>query len=337
MCSALAVLAVLAAGLLVASPAAAAVSGSCVNCHTMHNSQDGTIPTGGSASPQGHLTLNTCFGCHSTAVAITAPKVDGTYAAGTDRAGGTFSSTECTADSMLHNVGIGGTAVNSVTGLETTLTTVPGVVGAGMNLGAGTNVPADLTCAGENGCHGDTSDGMTNDGGIRGFHHGSKLGWRYLRIAGIASDLASGQVLGESSTDWELGGATATNHNVYSADPAQGISKLCANCHGVFHGDNTDTDIYASGAWIRHPTLAAIPAAWTPTVDYENNPFSFADLASAAPDAAYTKTGAAVSCLSCHRAHGSPYADILRFDYSAQDAGSAVALGCLGCHNLQRG
>jgi hypothetical protein len=38
------------------SQAQAQVSGACYLCHTMHNSQDGGIPTGGQATPQPHLT-----------------------------------------------------------------------------------------------------------------------------------------------------------------------------------------------------------------------------------------------------------------------------------------
>ncbi|MBW1678120.1 MAG: hypothetical protein JRJ79_16345, partial [Deltaproteobacteria bacterium] len=48
--------------------------------------------------------------------------------------------------------------------------------------------------------------------------------------------------------------------------------------------------------------------------------------------------GARVTCLSCHRAHGTDNHDILRFDYSTQIAGSTgVTAGCLGCHVGQRG
>ena len=43
--------------------------------------------------------------------------------------------------------------------------------------------------------------------------------------------------------------------------------------------------------------------------------------------------GDQVMCLSCHRAHGTPYRDMLRWDYSACDAGSANAsCGCFVCH-----
>ncbi|MDD5154829.1 MAG: cytochrome c3 family protein, partial [Desulfovibrionales bacterium] len=43
----------------------AKVSGPCVNCHTMHNSQGGAEVNGD--GPFGALVNNTCLGCHTTA------------------------------------------------------------------------------------------------------------------------------------------------------------------------------------------------------------------------------------------------------------------------------
>ncbi|MGB9716198.1 MAG: cytochrome c3 family protein [Thermodesulfovibrionales bacterium] len=39
-------------------------------------------------------------------------------------------------------------------------------------------------------------------------------------------------------------------------------------------------------------------------------------------------------CLSCHRAHGSPYADILRWNYDEMRTGSYTTTdsGCFTCH-----
>ena len=48
------------------------------------------------------------------------------------------------------------------------------------------------------------------------------------------------------------------------------------------------------------------------------------------------KGGERATCISCHRAHGSAEADILRFFYDTQVAGSTNDWGCLGCHNQQR-
>lgn len=39
-----------------------------------------------------------------------------------------------------------------------------------------------------------------------------------------------------------------------------------------------------------------------------------------------------VMCLSCHRAHGSPYPDMLRFDYNMEAGGGTSTDGCFKCH-----
>jgi hypothetical protein len=47
---------------------------------------------------------------------------------------------------------------------------------------------------------------------------------------------------------------------------------------------------------------------------------------------------AIVTCISCHRAHGSEYADLLRWDYTAgTSAGSGTNLnsGCFVCHTTK--
>jgi len=320
------------------SQAQAQVSGACYLCHTMHNSQDGGIPTGGQATPQPHLTLNTCIGCHSSGGVAGAPKVDGAYGvANGTTAGGTFADSGtagqyCADDTCVHNVNL--TGVLPVLGTDDTFSggTVPGSGGAGMNGGVGSTDPANLVCAGSNGCHGDTSI-AGNDAGIQGFHHHAKTGWRYLQIAGTATP-----VEGVGASDWELslsdGYTAGEEHNVYSSSTTAGISKLCANCHPSFYGTANTQD--GSSNWIKHPTDADLPAGWTPTVDYVNNPFAFADLTDKTADGTYDATNAQVSCVSCHRAHGTPYSDILRWDYDTQTAGGGATYGCLGCHNNQR-
>ena len=43
-----------------------------------------------------------------------------------------------------------------------------------------------------------------------------------------------------------------------------------------------------------------------------------------------------VMCLSCHVAHGSPYDDLLRWDYALMEAGSSNTGGCFVCHAGKR-
>ena len=49
--------------------ASAKVTGMCVNCHTMHNSQGGAemATFGGETGPNNALTRGSCEGCHSAA------------------------------------------------------------------------------------------------------------------------------------------------------------------------------------------------------------------------------------------------------------------------------
>ena len=114
------------------------------------------------------------------------------------------------------------------------------------------------------------------------------------------------------------------------------ISSLCSLCHGGFH-DRDDTA--NSGVWTRHPTEYSIPAGWSATVDYERNPFAFDSDAwdSVSTGSEYTATNAKVACVSCHKAHGSDEADLLRFSYGDMAAGGSSTFGCLGCHTAQRG
>ncbi len=51
------------ATIYIANTARAAVRGVCSNCHTMHNSQDGSLIQ---PSPDSHLLTEDCVGCHSS-------------------------------------------------------------------------------------------------------------------------------------------------------------------------------------------------------------------------------------------------------------------------------
>lgn len=288
----------------------------CYNCHTMHASQGGTT-----SPPNNYLAKASCIGCHTGSGPASNAYVD--RATGI-LAGGTFKESVATAKEKRHDV----------VGLSTTSSDIaaPGNTGSPQTVNA-----AELTCAGSKGCHG-THD-VVGDAGISGYHHGSKVGYRFLQIGAAAYNSAN-QVLGTGSADYEYNagtGPTATNHNVYSASTTFGISKLCGNCHGVFHGTAADHTGSAS-PFIRHPTDNLISTISTPTVNYSANPFAFAVVTGLSTSVAYVVADARVSCLSCHRAHGTAEDDILRFAYSAQLAGSStVTSGCLGCHTKQRG
>jgi hypothetical protein len=317
----------------------AKVSGPCSDCHTMHNSQNGSYmaydeDNEKSASPFGHLTLSSCWGCHSGTAPNIEPKID-VLLTGNYTAGGSFNATYIADDRNTHNVfDIPGMAADTYI-KEPDEYTPPGYDGS-----TDWDSTKKLRCAGTYGCHGSHDSKATSDEGIAGFHHGSTA-YRFLEVA--AGNVGAGTAVdGIGSDDWEKGGATTTNHNLYKSDASNGISKYCANCHGDFHGD---ANTKSGSTWIRHPTDADIPDAWDITLNVDElvlyNPFAFTSFTgmSTKTMTGYdeTDTDAKVMCLSCHRAHATDQNDILRFDYSTQQAGGGNGIyGCLGCHSRQR-
>ena len=322
---------------LVSGYAHAIIQGKCADCHTMHASQDGT-----STTPNDNLTKFSCVACHTTGGVAEAPKIDGQLAAART-AGGTFNTNIVgSAPSKVHNVrDITWTVDESAIG--GLLNTTPGAEAGGFTEPAGA---AELTCATAKGCHGQSASGF------KGFHHNTyPNAYRFLRYNDGGTPTYT-DIKGKGSADRELGGATSGNHNVYYAIPSDestdrnSISSLCSMCHGDFHGQD-DTTASGTSPWKRHPTEVLIPSSWNGTdpddveVNYDLTPFAFvtADYDTLGTGDPYgMSNNPRVACVSCHRAHGSDYNDLLRFDYAANNmkAGSGGTTGCLACHTAQR-
>ena len=119
------------------------------------------------------------------------------------------------------------------------------------------------------------------------------------------------------------------------------MTGFCCGCHGNFYIEQEN------GEWIRHPSDAVIPT----TGEYQyafGSPGSGADgiydplVPVARPNFTDFTTGAKgtveigtdmVMCLSCHRPHGSPYDDLLRWNYGDMIAGGGDSTtGCFACH-----
>lgn len=322
-----------------AGPSVASVSGPCVNCHTMHNSQGGAIMATGSTFGNpgyGSLTRDSCGGCHETTstdpLSGGYPRVKLASASDTNQlAGGYLSATSGQTDNHGNTEhSIGSTAVPS------------GYDSAGNYVGSDWYMAANgLKCAGSSGCHGSETQ-ADPAAAIAGGHHANNLkgtfGYRMLAIGATA-------VVGTGAADYEkaLNAAPSADdaHNFYSAstDGNGGtISRFCGKCHGKYH--NT-TDIYVSNSWVRHPADRELNANWEIMVDrntnytandWKSNPVGTGN----AVDPLSGAPALLVTCLSCHRAHGSAYSDALRFDYSAQIADGGGTTGCLGCHDKQR-
>lgn len=343
-----------------------ALTGPCVDCHTMHNSQNNSsMNFDYSTTPNPILLRGDCLGCHAQnlntrIVGNYLPQVRHT-AAGNDLAGGNFA--YITGDKAL-DAGDGGATTSTVGHnvvdfgvAEATLTMPPGDKNAtGITNGT-------LTCAGSQGCHGDrTTSGSF--AGISGTHHNNASG-----SISTASATSPGQsyrflngVAGFEDTYWE-DATTTTTHNVYygvafgssiegsaTAPGANTISGLCAECHGLFHGPGTPGDIAnAGGEWLRHPTDAILPA----TAGGEYNSYQGANGAlvydtlapvgkpaatPVAPVAAVVPGTDVVVCLSCHKAHASANADILRWNYSTiATGGGDDKTRCFVCHTNKDG
>ena len=350
--------------LMLAAPASAKVNGQCAICHTMHNSQDGApmaIDAAGApqTAPNEVLLLRGCVACHTGTndgtnvipyVSDTAAPtygVDGTT--GNTLAGGSFywvaSQTPgldgATADSTGHNVATDSMAVQDAI----LLNNPPGATAA---------LTAQLRCAGVNGCHGDSA-ASSDFAAITGTHHaddtvidGSTTATSFRFLLGI---------VGLEDSDWEYM-PTATAHNQYkgvdrTADTQNDtttISSLCARCHNDYHngagnvgGTNPTTGAFAS-PWVRHPTDfdmgntgataeyrdygGAGVNAYVVSAPVASNTIGVAPLSSIT----FTGDDAIVTCISCHRAHGSGYADLLRWDYSAVSAGVSGTGACFECH-----
>lgn len=346
--------------------AEAMVTGKCSNCHTMHNSQGGTVM--GDDTPNSALLVSDCVGCHTgnNQSGETIPFVMGSGVTYTDHdttgnslAGGNFF--------FVSNNHANGHNVSGLYPQDDQLASLtppgwtPGFYPNGDTAeevnGGATSWSTQLTCAGTNGCHGRHSL-ADPAAAMSGAHHtrvtnldGSTVGTSFRFLYGIR---------GVEAADWEYS-PSSSNHNVYmgvdrssdsvpgSGKASQTISFLCAECHGDYHsGSGTlgalEDDIAVGSPWLRHPTdfdmnnvsskeYGLYNGASTPG----GNTYNFLvpvgrDLVALGEPAdsstVFNTSGdAIVTCLSCHRAHGSPYYKIMRWDYKNSNGGD-----CTVCH-----
>jgi predicted CXXCH cytochrome family protein len=324
--------------LLYALSLEAAITGQCSNCHTMHNSQNGTTVV--SEGPQPFL-LNRvgCLGCHSstngatwkesiTGTPIVFNTVAPTYGAN-GLAGGNFYYVNSD-DTYGHNV-------LGIKGLDTTL---------GLTPPGGTALTAQLRCAGTWGCHGhngrQTGDTAVDDQAlaIKGAHHGNDT----PPLLGSLTNIAANYrfllgIKGKEDTDWEHD-VVNTSHNEYQGatdfTTTNTISYLCGECHGDYH---SATGVCRAGGcsspWLRHPTDIVLPSNVNKEYTQYTTYSMVAPIARPDPDNVSNTTVVTpgidiVMCLSCHRAHASLYFKIMRWDYKGWPAGGTN--GCGICH-----
>ncbi len=121
------------------------------------------------------------------------------------------------------------------------------------------------------------------------------------------------------------GGGNETNadHTIYKS----GMSEWCANCHTNFHSDNTTNFVHPTGEDLGSTVAAAYNAyistdqivggdpatSYWGLVPFEDVQVDL-DVADPLNDTAGPDGQDQVMCLSCHRAHASPFQDIARWD-----------------------
>jgi len=355
--------------LVLISGSAYAITGVCSNCHTMHNSQNGARMAD-QDTPYQYLLRASCIGCHTGATGQTnsygAPIVYHTTAptgqgAGKTLAGGDFywvATGGGATDSTGHNV-TGLAAQDAVLGLTPPgwhAGATPGSLNDGqINAGGGTWA-TQLNCAGQIGCHGNHSS-SSNDGGVFGSHHGN-TGGTSTRAQAPASVGGSyrflGGIKGLEESGWNWAETASTHNEYYGVNDTSNrnqtstayankdtISYSCAQCHGYFHSRIDDTS--TGSPWLRHPTDVDLPG----TGEYASyNPDNSNQYSVEAPVGRSTVLAASsstvtpgtdiVTCISCHRAHGSAEPDILRWTYANIQAGTGTSdTGCFTCHTAK--
>lgn len=343
-------------------PFRALTTGGCVGCHTGTN--DGTIDNN---IPFVMSTAEPTYGPDYAA--------NGTYSnSGNTLAGGNFywvASAGGGTDNLGHNV-----ETDSLSNADAAIgQTPPGFVSGWGTSGIGATWASNqLTCAGTYGCHG--SHTYADDfADISGAHHADDTGGITGATVGLSYRFLYkilGKEMNTVGNAWEYQ-PTPTAHNQYkgydrtdaTAIPTLGsttggntISFSCGECHGDYHSgaDVAYSNPIAADPWLRHPsdydmgnTLAGAEYydyyGTDGTTRWAYNvvaPVASANVASviSAVNPITNDDTAIVTCLSCHRAHGSPYADLLRWDYQYMQAGTQTPAGwnnkgCFACHTTK--
>lgn len=313
-------LGLLAAGsVMVLSSTAMAVTGNCVTCHTIHDSQDGNdLGTTGQNDNLliGSATETGCMVCHSgtqpaepNGSLANAPRVYDSGGTVATLAGGGFGAVYGTggADANGHNV-------SDIGGADVALGTTP----------PGGGAAGQVSCAS---CHTGLAHHNDSTGKVVGT---ATTGYRFIAdLSGIEDD------------DFEY--ETALDRNVYLADgTAASINSFCGGCHGNFHVNGG-----VGGPHTRHPVGidvndGTLPAeyggySFTTTVPVGVNSAVFGGgLFVDSTDHVPGNVGEGlVACTSCHRAHGSDQPDALRFVYNMNAGGGTSSAGCFACHTTK--
>jgi hypothetical protein len=356
------VLGFLACGLVLTDPCLAAVKGVCSICHTMHNSQQGaavafTRDSSGqiviSEVPFANLLKTDCLGCHSHAGAetivnmedaqvpivfnLTEPIYPPDGSAASTLAGGNFHWVMNGGSSYGHNV--------------------EGIAPADFRFPPNQAPGGEVRTGDCSNCHGTLASVQSGCEGCHVVQHHAdsadvvasrESGWyRFLgsvmQRAENPDELTKEGVMGVEAVDWEQN-PLPNQHNVYQGKTGPYVSYLetgaidqkCVGCHDKFHNE-----AFADSTWIRHPVGVVIPDSGEFTGFTTYNPLvPVARQNVSSEDAGFSDINRGsdlVSCVSCHRPHGSPYPAMLRWgyrDWPGNDSHTQLAAqnGCAVCH-----
>ena len=325
----------------------AKVSGACSNCHTMHNSQNGSAVNSGGANE--HLTIDGCVGCHSDTSSDTVrslgsssvPIVFNGSQPASPLAGGNFYWIVNQSDHRLgHNV-------QSIAGADSNITYLPGrhigsdytltitdcynchsmgfplgYPGIPFTIPRSGNVLICEDCHTQVRHHADDSATVVDETG----------GW-YRFLYGVK---------GIEDSDWQKS-VSESDHNEYQGETSafgNSISDAGCGCHGDFHALKDPDGVGNGSPWLKHPVDVALPSGgeYASYTTYNTQaPVARPDLSGySGPSSIVTPGTDQVMCISCHRPHGSDQPDMLRWDYSTIMAGGgANNNGCFVCHSTK--
>ena len=280
----------------------------CAGCHTMHNSQDGALvdpdsPTGNPFLLIDATPTDVCLSCHAGYGQMSA---DGQ----TRGPGGDFywitqdvtwsaHGHDYTVYGREHGHNLNGPGYGLVE--DDILTTAPG----------GTY---DSTYMGCNSCH--DPHGNLYFRLLYGVGESANNylgGYSFTEAAPVAEGNSRRTNIGDSGE--EITG----QHTAYIS----GMSDWCANCHAGVHSDMTTNLVHPTGQTIGS-TLSGNYNAYVTSLDL-TGAFAtaympllpFEDAANTTSSTTGTTASSRVMCLTCHRAHASPYPDAGRFDFHA--------------------
>jgi len=206
-----------------------------------------------------------------------------------------------------------------------------------------------VPCAGTYGCHGDRTISDETRAVFGGHHRNITIDDTSLADEVYNSYRFLLGIKGAEDNDWEFT-VSSNDHNGYRGESVYGsintISYFCGECHGNYHAHinlgGTD-QVGDSTPWLRHPTdfaFSGVQDGKYATSEYAqyNTPNTniYSPLAPVAESSPSTNnqtvsSASIVMCLSCHRAHASPYFKLMRWDYKSTNLSTALE-GCNVCH-----